>query len=166
VSGTQGVSERHVPGLRDTIQERWDILAVIAVGGAVGSLGRWALAQAIPHDPSEFPVSTLVVNVVGSFALGLLMVLVLEVWPPTRYARPFLGVGVMGGFTTFSTFMFDNRALGASGEPVLIVVYVVATVVLVLLAVAAGVLAARTGAQLLHRRHARRAGDSSESEIE
>lgn len=114
----------------------------------------------------QFPVSTLLVNVLGSFLLGVLMVFVLEVWPPTRYVHPFLGVGVLGGFTTFSTFMFDIRALGAAGAPTLIVGYVVATVVLVLLAVAGGVLAARMLARVLHRRHARRAEATGESGIE
>ena len=159
-------AERDAPGLWDTVRERWDILAVIAVGGALGSLARWGVAQALPHRPSEFPFSTLAVNVLGSFLLGLLMVFVLEVWSPTRYVRPFLGVGVMGGFTTFSTFMLDNRAMTASGAPLLALGYVVVTVVLVLLAVAAGVVAARTLAQLLHRRRHRATETPGEPEIE
>ena len=51
----------------------------------------------------------------GSFLLGVLMVFVLDVWPPHRYVRPFLGVGVLGGYTTFSTYMLDTRACWRRG---------------------------------------------------
>lgn len=139
-------------GLRQTVSERYDVLGVIAVGGALGSLGRWGLSEAVPHTSSQFPWSTLAVNVLGSFLLGVLMVFVLEVWPPTRYVRPFLGVGVMGGFTTFSTFMFDNHALATSGAAVLAIVYTVASVALALMAVGAGVVGARMLVPTLHRR--------------
>lgn len=148
--------------LRVAVARRGDVLGVIAAGGALGSLARWGLTEAMPHGGSQFPFSTLTANVLGSFLLGVLMVFVLEVWPPSRYVRPFLGVGVMGGFTTFSTFMLDNHALVESGEPVLMAAYVVASVVLVLLAVAAGVFAARALARALHRRHARRSGATGE----
>lgn len=157
VNRAEGAAGRDVSRLLETMRERWDILMVIAVGGAVGSLARWGVGEVLPHDASAFPVSTLAVNVLGSFLLGLLMVFVLEIWPPTRYVRPFIGVGVLGGFTTFSTFMFENRALAASGAPMLALVYIVATVVLVLVAVAAGVLMARAFAGAKHRHRHRRA---------
>jgi CrcB protein len=163
---SDGSVERDAPRLWETVRERWDILGVIAVGGAFGSVGRWGVGQALPHGRSEFPFSTLAVNVLGSFLLGLLMVFVLEVWPPTRYVRPFVGVGIMGGFTTFSTFMLDNRALTASGARMLALAYTIATVVLVLLAVAAGVITARALARLLHRRRHRAARTPGEPEIE
>jgi CrcB protein len=143
------------------VRERWDILCVIAVGGALGSLARWGLAVVVPHAEAQFPLSTFLVNVVGSLLLGVLMVLVLEVWPPTRYARPFWGVGVMGGFTTFSTFVFDNYELARSGAAVLAVVYTLMTVVVVLLAVASGVLASRAGVRAWHRRRTRAAERST-----
>jgi CrcB protein len=139
---------------------------VIALGGALGSLARWSTAELLPHSASQFPFSTLTVNVLGSFLLGALMVFVLEVWPPTRYIRPFWGVGVMGGFTTFSTFMLDNHALATSSEVVLMVIYMVASVGLVLAAVAAGVFSARAAAQALHRRHAPVTPDPGEPEVE
>lgn len=156
---------RSVPSLVETVRERWDVLLVIAAGGAVGSLARWGTAELLPHTPSQFPWSTFTANVLGSFALGVLMVFVLEVWPPTRYVRPFWGVGVMGGFTTFSTFMFDNHALATSDEVVLTVTYTVASVALMLVAVATGVFIARALAQALHRRH-ERATIPDEPEIE
>jgi hypothetical protein len=74
-----------------------DVLAVIALGGGIGSVARYGLARAWPTPPGGFPWATFVTNVVGCAVLGTLMYLVLEVWPPSRYRRPFLGVGVCGG---------------------------------------------------------------------
>jgi CrcB protein len=128
---------------------------VIAVGGALGSLARWWLAVLVPHTAAQFPLSTFLANVAGSFLLGVLMVFVLEVWPPTRYARPFWGVGVMGGFTTFSTFILDANALATSGAAVLAFVYTLMTVVVVLVAVATGVVASRAGTRAWQRRRTR-----------
>ncbi|HEX2893810.1 MAG TPA: CrcB family protein [Marmoricola sp.] len=159
-------SERSAPGFWETVRDRWDILGVIAAGGALGSLARWGTSELFPHAPSHFPFSTLIVNVLGSFLLGALMVFVLEVWPPTRYIRPFWGVGVMGGFTTFSTFMLDNHALATSGEVVLTVTYAVVSVGAALAAIASGVFVARATAQALHRRHAPVLPDPGEPEIE
>ena len=69
------------------------LLLLVAVGGALGALGRYALTGLGPARPV-----TLLINVVGSFALGLLVGL----RPYGRWSRPFLGTGVLGGFTTFS----------------------------------------------------------------
>jgi CrcB protein len=110
------------------------MVAVIATGGALGSLGRWGLAQVLSHEPGALAWSTVVANVSGSFALGALMVLVVDAWPTSRYLRPFLGVGVLGGFTTFSTAMLDLRVLLVEDEPVRAVGYVVVTLVLGLVA--------------------------------
>ena len=92
-----------------------DVLAVIAVGGALGSLARWGLSQLFPHDGSGFPWATFDANVSGCLLLGVLMALIADVLPPSRYLRPFLGVGVLGGYTTFSTYLLDVRNLLASG---------------------------------------------------
>jgi len=92
----------------------WDVVAVIAVGGGLGSVARYGIARAWPTPVDGFPWATFTTNVLGSLALGLLMVCVIEVWPPARYRRPFLGVGVIGGFTTFSTYMSETRGLLAT----------------------------------------------------
>lgn len=126
------------------LRERGDILLVVAAGGALGSLARWALGEAVPHAPGELPWATWLENVSGAFLLGALMVMVLEVWPPHRYLRPFWGVGVLGGFTTFSTYMLDTRTLLAEGRPGAALGYLVGTLVVGLVAVALGVLLART----------------------
>jgi CrcB protein len=83
------------------------LLVVVAAGGAVGALARYGVAEALPHGRSALPVGTLVVNVVGCLCLGLLVGL--EPW--ARWLRPFLGTGVLGGFTTFSTFALETDRL-------------------------------------------------------
>jgi CrcB protein len=128
------------------------VLAVIAAGGALGSLGRWGLGEAIAHDRGAFATSTLVANVSGALALGVLMVLVLEVWPPTRLVRPFLGVGVLGGYTTFSTSMLDTEEMLRAGRPGLAAAYLFATLGLGLVASWSGVAITRAAAEAAHRR--------------
>lgn len=117
------------------IRSRWDVVLVVAFGGAVGSLARWALETLWPTPPRGLPWATLVINVSGCALLGALLVLVLEVWPPSRYVRPLLGTGVLGGFTTFSTAMAETRALVAGGSSGTAVAYVAASLLLGLVAV-------------------------------
>ena len=127
------------------IRQRWDLLIVITAGGSLGSLGRWALGQALPHAASQLPISTWVANTVGSFALGALVVVLTESRPPHRYARPFWGVGVLGGFTTFSTYVLDAHTLLDAGQALRAAGYVVGTVVTGLGAAWVGVRAGRAG---------------------
>lgn len=154
------------PGLVETVRDRADILAVIALGGALGSLARYGVGEALPHRPGEFPWSTFVENVAGSFLLGVLMIVVLEVRPATRYLRPFLGVGVLGGFTTFSTAMLDTHALAQEGVPLLLVAYLAGTVVSVLVAVAAAVALTRAAAGVGRGRRTHPGPPPHEPEIE
>ncbi|MDV3221818.1 fluoride efflux transporter CrcB [Intrasporangium sp.] len=125
------------------VRDRLDVLAVIALGGAVGAAARYAAGQAWPSTPGEVPWATFAVNVIGSFLLGLLMVYVTDVWPPRRYVRPFLGVGVLGGFTTFSTYALDTRALLEEGRVGAAGVYVLATLVLAVGGVLVGAIVAQ-----------------------
>jgi fluoride exporter len=96
---------------RGALVSQRDILLVIVAGGVLGSLCRWGIGRALPRSPTGFPWATFIVNVSGCFLIGILMVFVLDVWPPSRLVRPFLGVGFLGGYTTFSTYMLDTRAL-------------------------------------------------------
>ena len=113
-----------------------EIFGVIAVGGALGSLARWSLGEWLG---GRFPWATLAVNVTGGLALGIVMVLVVEVWPTSRHLRTFVGVGVLGGWTTFSTFALDVRRLLADGEPGLASLYLLGTLVGGLAAVWGGI---------------------------
>ncbi|GAA4614824.1 hypothetical protein GCM10023195_64920 [Actinoallomurus liliacearum] len=100
-------------GRRD---RQWRVLAAISLGGGLGSVARYLISQALHVSPGRFPWATFTINLSGCLAIGLLMVLVLDVWPPNRYVRPFFGVGVLGGYTTFSTFAVELRTLAAHGS--------------------------------------------------
>ncbi|WP_019856188.1 fluoride efflux transporter FluC [Actinopolyspora mortivallis] len=112
----------------------WAALAV-ALGGALGALARHGVA--LWSGEAGFPWSTLLVNVVGCLLLGGLTVVV-ETSSVHRLVRPFLGVGVLGGFTTFSAYLVDAGGLLVAQRPVGALVYLLATVVLALAAVVCG----------------------------
>lgn len=138
--------------LSGLVRGRGQVLAVIAAGGALGSLGRWWLGEVLAHDRGSFALGTLVANVSGALALGVLMVLVLEVWPPTRLVRPFLGVGVLGGYTTFSTAMLDTEEMLRAGRPALAAAYLFSTLGLGLVASWSGAAATRAAVRAARRR--------------
>jgi CrcB protein len=114
------------------------VVTAVAAGGASGALARWGVAEALPHASGEFPWATAMTNVLGCFLIGVLMVVVIERLPEQRLVRPFLGTGILGGFTTFSTYAVDTRALMAADRPGLAAAYVVGTLVVGLLAVVLG----------------------------
>jgi len=120
-----------------------DVVAVVALGGAVGSVARWAIEAAWPARPGRLPWATLVINVSGCALLGALVVLVLAVSPPSRYLRPALGTGVLGGFTTFSTAMLESHALLGRGAVLVAGSYLLVSVALGLIGVWLGTVVAR-----------------------
>jgi CrcB protein len=134
----------------------WDVLTVIAVGGGLGSMARYGLEEAVSAKPGGFPVGTFAINVSGSLVLGFLMVYVLEVWSPRRFLRPFLAVGFLGGFTTFSTFAAEIRYLAARSSWFVADSYAVDSLLAGLAAVWAGVILGRLAAGLPVRRGRRR----------
>jgi fluoride exporter len=79
----------------------------------------------------------------GSFLLGLLLTVVLERWPPTRYVRPFLAIGVLGAYTTFSTFSVEADLLIRNGHAALGIAYVLASLAAGGAAVYLGIVAGR-----------------------
>lgn len=81
----------------------------MAVGGVIGSLARYGLAEAFPHALGDFPWATFITNVLGCFAIGVLLARITPRSHPLL--RPFLGTGILGGFTTFSTFAVDTERL-------------------------------------------------------
>lgn len=120
----------------------WTVPLVIAAGGALGGAGRYLLGRGLAAE--QFPWATLVENVVGCFLLGALMVFLLEVWRPSRYLRPFLGVGVLGGFTTFSAYTAETRALLLEGRTPAALLYLFGSVIAGLLATWLGITLTRT----------------------
>jgi len=120
-----------------------DLLAVI-VGALVGTGLRFGLDTLIPHGDDEFPVSTLLINIVGSFALGFV---VARVWPTaSAWLKAGLGPGLIGTFTTFSAVAVSIVALSHEDLLWLAVIYLVLSVALGFLAAFAGIrLGARPG---------------------
>jgi fluoride exporter len=90
-----------------------------------------------------FPWATFAANVSGCLLIGVLMVLVTEVWAGRWLLRPFLGVGVLGGYTTFSTYSVDVVRLVDAGVPAVALAYLAGTVLAALAAVYAGTVVAR-----------------------
>jgi len=134
----------------------WAVLSVISVGGIFGACARHGLALAWPHRPGEFPWATLVTNVSGCLLIGVLMVLITEVWSAHRLLRPFLGVGVLGGYTTFSTYAVDIQQMVAAGAARTALVYLTGTLAAALAAVYLGIILTRTVTGISPRRREQR----------
>jgi CrcB protein len=138
------------------LRSRRDVLLVIGAGGALGSLARWGVGALVPWTSDTFPWATFIENVSGGFALGVLMVFVLDVWPPHRYLRPFLCVGFLGGYTTFSTYMLETRHLLADDQIATAFTYLGGSLMAGLAAVWVGIASARLAALGSQRRRQRR----------
>jgi fluoride exporter len=113
------------------------VLAAIAVGGALGTLARYEVAQLIRVPAGGFPWATFWTNLAGAFVLGFFLTFFIERFPPSRYPRALFAVGFLGAFTTFSTMAVETATLIKDGHAVLGVSYLcvsIATGVLVALA--------------------------------
>ncbi|WP_166756098.1 fluoride efflux transporter CrcB [Modestobacter marinus] len=118
-----------------------------ALGGALGALARWGVAEALPAAHGTWPWATLLVNLTGCLLLGLLLAVVVARRPQHPWLRPFLGTGVLGGYTTFSTFSVDAVHLADAGRWPVAAAYVGASVLGGVLAAAAGVAVVRAPAR-------------------
>ncbi len=114
------------------------LLVVVAVGGVLGAEARYGVGRAIPSSSAGMPWAVLLVNISGSLLLGLLMAWLAANPGAHRLVRPLLGAGVIGGYTTFSTYAEQTRALLAAGHPATALAYVALTLVLGLLAAGVG----------------------------
>src|SRR4051794_5964768 len=121
----------------------WAVLGVVTLGGVVGAVGRYGLSVGMPHRPGTFPWATFVTNVTGCLLIGVLMVLVTEVWAAHRLLRPFLGTGVLGGNTTFSPYAGDGEQRVGAGRARTGLLYLAGTLVAALAAVYAGIAVTR-----------------------
>jgi CrcB protein len=111
------------------------VLIAVSAGGAAGSAARYLIGQHWPAPVGTFPISTLTINVLGCALIGILMVLITTLWTGQRLLRPFLGTGVLGGFTTFSTYTVDIQRLLAGGRFGTAFLYLTLTAIGALLAV-------------------------------
>ncbi len=116
-----------------------------AIGGALGALARWGVAEALPRADGGWPWATLLVNLTGCLLIGVLTGALAGRSPEPAWARPFLAVGVLGGFTTYSAFAVEAVGLAEAGRVAAAGGYVLASVLGGVLAVAAGVRAVRWG---------------------
>ncbi|MEU8518056.1 CrcB family protein [Streptomyces sp. NBC_01216] len=119
-------------------------VGVVAAGGALGAAARYGAMLAWPTPSGAFPWTTFTVNAVGCAAIGALVVLVTETGTTAHpLVRPFLGTGVLGGFTTFSAYALDTQRLLSAGETARGLAYLAATVPATLAAVWAATAATR-----------------------
>ncbi len=119
------------------------VLLVIAAGGALGALLRYQLDRWWPSPVPQFPWTTLLVNVSGCLVIGGVMVMITERWSPHALVRPFVGTGVLGGYTTFSTYVVDIVILVRAGHLATAGLYLLLTLIGALLAVTLGMLITR-----------------------
>ncbi len=114
-------------------------IAAIAAGGAIGALARHGVnITAAKLLGMNFPYGTLTVNILGSFVMGVLVVIFANIWQPTDSIRVFLVTGFLGAFTTFSTFSMDFAALFERGDYLQSGIYLSASVILSIAALFAG----------------------------
>jgi CrcB protein len=128
---------------RELAGHRLDVLGAIAAGGVIGSETRYGLGLLLPHSADGWPWATLLINVSGCLLIGVLMVVITELVVAHRLIRPFIGVGVLGGYTTFSTATVDTLTLLDAGRPLAALSYTMVTPVLALLACGLGVVTTR-----------------------
>ncbi|MEV0041340.1 fluoride efflux transporter CrcB [Streptomyces sp. NPDC056909] len=106
-----------VPGRRPArARVPWPVVGVVALGAMCGAAARYGASLIWPTAVGAFPWTTFGVNVSGCALIGVLMVVITEAWTAHRLVRPFLGTGVLGGFTTFSTYAVDIERLVDAGR--------------------------------------------------
>jgi CrcB protein len=138
-AGDRPSSRDPVP--RDPIHSR--VLVAVAAGGALGTPARHAVAQLVPVETGGFPWATFWTNVTGSLALGFLFGVVVRRFPTDRYVLPFLAVGFLGAYTTFSTFVVEVDVLVRDGHAVVAVAYAALSMTVGPTVAAAGTMLAR-----------------------
>src|SRR3954449_1002486 len=109
-------------------RHRPDVLAAITVGGAIGAFGRYEAGLHWPVRSGAFPTTTFLVNTSGALLIGIVLVLIVERWSSPRLARPFLCIGLLGAWTTMSTFVTEADLLARDGHVATAFVYTVATI--------------------------------------
>ncbi|MCY0880871.1 MAG: CrcB family protein [Firmicutes bacterium] len=129
---------------------------LVAAGGALGAVARYAIAQWIVSP--NWPLNYLIINVSGALLIGMLMTLAGEFSVISSRTRIFLGVGVLGGYTTFSTYMLGIFQMIAAGHWLNAYAYAVGSLILGLLATWSGMIAIRA---LFMSRHSAHKGESS-----
>jgi CrcB protein len=127
---------------------RWGLspatIVAIALGGALGTVARYLLDATFTDSPDHFPTTTLIINLSGSLAIGFLVPLVDNFTARAPLARPFLIIGILGGWTTYSTLAVDAVTLAKDGHAATAILSVAATLVGGLALVVVGTAAGRS----------------------
>ncbi len=127
------------------VETSFTLAATVAAGGALGALGRYLVISWFGHRlGTGFPHGTLAVNAAGSLLLGAFVALGASQWRMAPEVQAFVAIGVLGAFTTVSTFALDTAYLAGQHRRLLAGVYVVLSVVLSLAGAAMGYYLART----------------------
>lgn len=122
-----------------------NMILAIASGGAIGSVLRYLAGQGtLAAFGAGFPYGTLLVNVLGSFVMGAFVAGFAHIGNPSQEMRAFLTIGLLGGFTTFSSFSLDVITLYERGEMLPVFVYITASLVLSLAAIFTGMFLVRS----------------------
>jgi fluoride exporter len=129
--------------LRRTRRVEAIIVIALACGGVVGAVSRYAVSLALPTEPARFPWGTFVINISGALLLGFILILIIEQFPRGRLARPVIGTGFLGAYTTFSTFTVEAVEVMRDGHPGTAIAYLAGSVFVGLLAVWIGMTTAR-----------------------
>lgn len=120
--------------MRGRIRRQLPVLAVIAAGGVLGAEARYALSR-LQDDPPGWPWATVAENVSGCLLIGVLMAVLLELTAPHRLVRPFLGVGLLGGYTTFSAYAVEVQHMLVDERYISALIYLAVTPLAAVLAV-------------------------------
>jgi CrcB protein len=135
------------------------VIVAVFVGGFFGGLARYGVGLAAPTPANQFPATTFAINLSGAFALALLLVLVLEVLPPSRFLRPALGTGFLGAYTTFSSLATSTDQLAAHGHAGAAVAYAVTSLFGGLACASFGLVTGRAVSANRHRQRPRGSED-------
>lgn len=118
----------HVPAQRrERVSGQWPVVAAVSTGGGIGAAARYGASLLWPTAPGTFPATTFAINAIGCAVIGVFMVVITDAWAAHRLVRPFFGTGVLGGFTTFSTYAVDIRKLVDGGHAGTGLAYLAAT---------------------------------------
>jgi len=136
-----------VDGADRPLHRHADLLVAVAAGGALGAPARYGISVLLPTTSGGFPWGTFLTNISGSFALGALILLIVERINPgtwwSRYLRPFAGIGFLGAYTTYSTYALEVDVAVRDGHAIVAAAYAVSSLVAGLLAAHLGMLAGR-----------------------
>ena len=121
-----------------------NLVIAVAIGGAIGAVGRYLVSSfVIQQMGTQFPWSTLTVNIVGSLLMGILAEAMKLMWSPTPEIKTMLIVGILGAFTTFSAFSLDVVGVFDRGEFVSLISYVLLSFISCVFALVFGVFVVR-----------------------